>query len=200
LPEFSLPTFPLRPPLLVAVLIWLGTVWPVAGSQDNAPAAALLAELDALSARQGLNTQARATAFLTLVEPGFDLDHMASAALPPELRPEGALLRDYRAAYRSHMIHAHLRAQRFGATRSQLLAVRPLAGGGEALQIRVRADRGTQLVVWFTCPGAGFRVCDVETDGARMLARQRSSFGPALERLGWERFLDALRRGRLVEF
>lgn len=186
---------------VLAVVLWL--IWPamaVAGEALTSQAAELAGQLDALSARTGLTDTERAKAFIAIMEPGFDLDHLAAEALGPQYRDDAAHWPQYRLDYRAHMIHAHFHALRFGATQTQVLGIRPMADGSAAIQLRVTTPTRVQMVVWFTCPGGGFRVCDAETDGQRLSVRQRENFTAALGRLGWERFLQALRRGALVEF
>jgi ABC-type transporter MlaC component len=190
-----------RPALL---LLCLATCLGLVGSRAKAETAAahfsgVMAELDRLSARDGLSTQARAAAFLAVMEPAFDLDAMARRALGDTLPAGPEAWAAYRRAYRAHLVHAHLRAQRLGAATSRLEGVRPLSGERMLVQMQVSTASRRQLVLWFTCPGGGTRVCDVEIDGVRLSAREQRVFRAALSRLGWEGFLDALRRGALVE-
>lgn len=159
----------------------------------------LVQDLDALTAAHNLTLEARSIGFLSLIEPAFDIDHMARAAMPPDALSDHDFTSAYLRAYRAHLIHSHVQALRFGPTRSTLLGMREPDGNRIVLWFLVETQNRRREVVWFTCAKQDARICEIESDGIRLSTRQSETFGPALKRMGPERFLEALNRGRLVE-
>ncbi len=188
-------------PIWIAALLLLVVIaaTPSPGQAIEARAAATMADLDRLSAETGLSVTQRSRRFLDILEPAFDLDTMAARALPPAYRSDPEFWPNYRRAYRAQLVQGHLRSLRYGPTRSRVLGTRRQTGGTVALVIEVDTDQRKRDVTWFTCGASDLRICDVETGGLRLATRQRETFERALQKYGRDGFLNALRRGDLLE-
>ncbi|MCR9137463.1 MAG: ABC transporter substrate-binding protein [Alphaproteobacteria bacterium] len=156
--------------------------------------------LDKLSARQDLSDEVLAARFDVLAARHFDLVTMARATLGADV---GAISRPlwpkFVSAYRKHLQTAFVTGmRRHGASTSRVLGNRTAPNGLPVIVTRIKIDGHTRDTVWFMCRQKTARICDIEVDGVRASARQRSVFRPVLMRQGPDAFISQLAAGRFA--
>jgi ABC-type transporter MlaC component len=183
------------------VLVIAVTVAAAAQSSARDAVTAMLGRIDALSARGDLADVELSRRFRAIAGDHMDRSHMASAALGgAALRLSPAEWQRYAAAFDVHMgLGFAAGVREYGASESRVLGERITPAGKTVVIARIRSKAREQDTVFYMCDRKPSLVCDVEVNGVRASARQRTDFLRMLDDQGLDALIEALKAGRLVE-
>jgi len=180
------------------VLTDTGAKGAKADKQAQASIARLVAALDKLSAQGRLSEPQLMARFDRLAVRYLNIQIMARDALGSGAIPK-TLWADFINAYRRHLQAGFVEGvRRYGASQSKVLGSRTAPNGLPVVITRSKIGGRSRDTVWFMCRNDTARVCDVEVNGVRASARQRSAFMPVLTREGPRDFIKRLAAGQFA--
>lgn len=190
--------------LLAIFIVGLMTIAAHPGDNKTSGSAAvgnMLDRIDRLSAKPQLQDPQIARRFRSIAAKHLDRKFMARKALGRWLgKLDANALSRYFGAYYTHMELGFVRSMRkTGPSVSRVLGSRRLSNGNGVVIARIDAGSRRRDVVWYMCAHAPQRVCDVEVDGVRASARERSVFDAVLRKGGLSALVRDLEAGRLVD-
>ncbi len=161
----------------------------------------MLGRIDRLSAKPQLKDSEIARRFRIIAARHLDRNFMARNALGDWIsKLDANAVKRYISAYHAHMALGFVRSMRkTGASVSKVLGSRRLSNGNRVVIARIEAGSRRRDVVWYMCARTPKRVCDVEVDGIRASAREKSVFGGVLRSGGISALVRDLKAGRLVD-